>query len=93
MRNVTIAVDTAKNVFEVAVSAAAGRIAERRRMTRQQFERFWSTRERCRVVMEGCSGSDHWARLLIGLGLDVKLIPTHYVTPYRSLTTTDRADW
>lgn len=50
MSNVTIAVDTAKNVFEVAISAAAGQIRERRRMTRQQFERFWSTREPCRVV-------------------------------------------
>jgi hypothetical protein len=34
MPNVTIAVDIAKNVFEVAISAAAGRISERRRMTR-----------------------------------------------------------
>ena len=38
-------VDIAKNVFEIAVSRAAGRIHERRRMTRQQFERFWLTRE------------------------------------------------
>lgn len=44
MSNVTIAVDIAKNVFEVAISAAAGQIRERRRMTRHQFERFWSTR-------------------------------------------------
>lgn len=92
MRNVTIAVDIAKNVFEIAVSAAAGRIQERRRMTRQQFERFWSTRESCRVVMEGCSGSHYWARLLIGLGFEVKLIPPHYVTPYRRRNKTDRAD-
>jgi hypothetical protein len=56
MSNVTIAVDIAKNVFEIAVSAAAGRIQERRRMTRHQFERFWSTREPCRVVMEGLLG-------------------------------------
>jgi transposase len=56
MSNVTIAVDTAKNVFEIAISAVSGQIRERRRMTRHQFERFWSTREPCRVVMEGCSG-------------------------------------
>ncbi|HEV3049577.1 MAG TPA: IS110 family transposase [Longimicrobium sp.] len=92
MSNVTIAVDTAKNVFEIAISAAAGRIQERRRMTRHQFERFWSTREPCRVVMEGCSGSHYWARLLIGLGFEVKLIPPHYVTPYRRRNKTDRAD-
>jgi len=92
MSNVTIAVDIAKNVFEIAVSAAAGRIQERRRMTRHQFERFWTTREPCRVVMEGCSGSHYWARLLIGLGFEVKLIPPHYVTPYRRRNKTDRAD-
>ena len=50
--NVTIAVDTAKNVFEIAISPAAGQIRERRRMTRHQFERFWSTHEPCRVVMD-----------------------------------------
>jgi len=48
MSNVTIAVDIAKNVFEIAVSAAAGRISERRRMTRQQFERFWRASPRAR---------------------------------------------
>jgi len=92
MSNVTIAVDIAKNVFEIAVSAAAGRISERRRMTRQQFERFWRTREPCRIVMEGCSGSHYWARLLIGLVFEVELIPPHYVTPYRRRNKTDRAD-
>ena len=61
-------------------------------MTRQQLERFWSTREPCRVVMEGCSGSHYWARLLIGLGFEVKLIPPHYVVPYRRRNKTDRAD-
>jgi transposase len=61
-------------------------------MTRHQFERFWSTREPCRVVMEGCSGSHYWARLLIGLGFEVKLIPPHYVTPYRRRNKTDRTD-
>lgn len=78
MSNVTIAVDTAKNVFGIAISPAAGQVRERRRMTRNQFKRFWTTREPCRVVMEGCSGSHHWARLLIGLGFEVKLIPPHY---------------
>jgi transposase len=90
MTNVTIAVDIAKNVFEIAVSVAAGRIHERWRMTRQQFDRFWSTREPCRVVMEGWSGSPYCARLLIGLGFGVKLIPPHSVTAYRGLNKTAR---
>jgi transposase len=92
MSSVTIAVDIAKNAFEIAVATSAGRIQERRRMSRPQFERFWSTREPCRVVMEGCSSSHFWARRLIGLGFDVKLIPPHYVKPYRRRNKTDRAD-
>lgn len=92
MSSLTIAVDIAKNVFEIAVSASAGRIQERRRMTRQQFERFWREREPCRVVMEGCSSSHLWARRLIALGFEVKLIPPHYIKPYRRRNKTDRTD-
>jgi transposase len=92
MSNVTIAVDLAKNVFEIAASRAAGRIHERRRMTRHQFERFWLTREPCRVVMEGCSSAHFWARRLIGLGFEVKLIPPKYVLPYRRRNKTDAVD-
>jgi transposase len=57
MPNVMIAVDLAKDVFEVAVSASAGRITERRRLSRLQFERFWSQREPCSVVMEACASA------------------------------------
>ena len=52
--SITIAVDLAKNVFELATTHEQGRIIERRRLTRAQFERFWSLREPCRVVMEAC---------------------------------------
>ena len=45
MRNVLIAVDLAKDVFELAVAHSPGRVVERKRLTRLQFERFWNTRE------------------------------------------------
>jgi hypothetical protein len=44
MSTVTIAVDLAKNVFEIAVAGRAGTIRERKRLSRPQFEQFWSTR-------------------------------------------------
>ncbi len=69
MSKVTIAVDLAKDIFEVAVATASGTIIERKRLTRAQFERFWHTHEPCSVVMEACAGAHHWARQLIGLGL------------------------
>jgi len=93
MKNVVIAVDLAKDVFEIAVARKrTGRITERRRMTRSQFERFWSTREPCSVAMEACGSAHHWARHLIALGYEVDLLPPKYVKPYRQRNKTDRAD-
>ena len=43
MDTTTIAVDLAKDVFEVACATSAGRIVERRRFTRHQFQRFLSS--------------------------------------------------
>jgi transposase len=92
MPKVTIAVDLAKDVFEVAVSPAPGRIGERRRMSRSQFEQYWSKRDACRVVMEACSSAHFWARWLIGHGYEVVLLPPQYVAPYRRRNKTDRSD-
>lgn len=92
MPSVTIAVDLAKDIFEIAVANALYRITERKRLTRPQFERFWSTREPCRVVMEACGSAHHWARRLQALGFEVVLLPAQYVRPYVQRNKTDRTD-
>jgi transposase len=92
MSTVTIAVDLAKTVFEVAVSGRAGTIRERKRLSRSQFEQFWRRQVPCRVVMEACSTSHFWSRYLIARGFEVVLLPPHYVKPYRRRNKTDRAD-
>src|SRR5215204_1436566 len=92
MSTVTIAVDLAKNVFEIAVSGRAGAVQQRKRLSRLQFEQFWRTCALCRVVMEACSGSHFWARELSGRGFEVTLLPPHYIKPYRRRNKTDRAD-
>jgi transposase len=92
MSATTIAVDLAKNVFEIAISCKPGSIQERKRLNRAQFEEFWTLRVPCVVVMEACSSAHFWARLLIRRGFDVFLLPPHYVRPYRRRNKTDRAD-
>jgi len=92
MSTVTIAVDLAKHVFELAVATRPGSIQERKRLTRPQFEQFWGTRAPCRVVMEACASSHFWGRKLRTLGFEVVLLPGHYVRPYRRRNKTDRAD-
>lgn len=71
MSSLTIAVDLAKIVFDLAVSHASDRITERKRLSRPQFERFWSDRLPCRVVMEACATSHYWGRRLRALGFEL----------------------
>lgn len=52
-QSMTIAVDLAKDVFEVAVGDARGRIVERARLSRSQFLRFFENRP----VAEATSGA------------------------------------
>lgn len=92
MNRVTIAVDLAKHVFEIAITKGDGRIQERHRLRRLQFERFWQQRARCLVVMEACASSHYWARHLRERGYQVKLLPARYVRAYRRRSKTDAAD-
>ena len=48
----TVAVDLAKDVFELAMAKRTGRIVERKRLTRSQFERFVGALPAWAVVME-----------------------------------------
>ena len=49
----TVAIDLAKEVFEVARANRAGRVLDRKRLSRRQFERFVDTLDAgTEVVME-----------------------------------------
>lgn len=88
----TIAVDLAKSVFEIAAADEAGRIVERRRLTRGQFDRYFQNRSGVHVVMEACGSSHHWARRFEARGMRVSLLPPQYVRAYVRRNKTDSAD-
>ena len=88
----TIAVDIAKNVFEIAVSSEPGRIVQRRRLSRGQMLREFTSREPATVVMEACGSAHYWGRQLQTLGHQVLLLPARHVGPYRLGNKTDRSD-
>lgn len=92
MQLTVVAIDLAKNVFELAGADAHGNIVERRRMTRLQLERFLATRDVGRVVMEACGTAHHWGRWLNARGVPVALLPPQYVKAYVRRSKTDRAD-
>lgn len=92
MSTLTIAVDLAKNVFELAIANGTGAILDRKRLSRKQFQQFWAGHIPCKVVMEACAGSYYWARELRRRGFEIALIPPTYVGPYRRRSKTDRTD-
>ena len=59
MNATIVAVDLAKNVFELAVADADWHIAQRQRLTRAKFFGFFVQLAPCQVVMEAC-GSAHY---------------------------------
>lgn len=92
MKDTTIAVDIAKDVFEIAVSEEPGVVNEKRRVTRKKLLSFFVNRPVATVVMEACGSSHHWARELEKLGRRVVLLPPHVVRPYVQRNKTDQTD-
>ncbi len=92
MNATTVAVDLAKNVFELAVADAEWRVTERARLTRTQFERWFQNKEVALVVMEACGSAHYWGRVLRARGIEVRLLPAQYVRAYVKRNKTDAAD-
>jgi transposase len=93
MQNDTlVAVDVAKEVFEVGVSDRPGRVASRRRLRRDEFLEFFAQLPQATVVMEACGSAHYWARRIEELGHVVVLLPPQYVRPYVVRNKTDRTD-
>jgi transposase len=81
---VRVGVDIAKLVIQIHAINAAGRTVVARSLKRDQFL-AWCAQlpPGCVVAMEACGGAHDWARRLVAMGLQVRLIAAHYVTPYR----------
>ncbi len=86
------AVDTAKSVFQVHGEDAGRSVRVQKRLGRGQFLGFFSRQPPTVVVMEACGSSHHWARELIGLGHDVRLIPPQHVKPFLKRNKNDARD-
>jgi transposase len=67
-------------------------VVVRRQIRRSQLLQFFAKQPACVVGMEACASSHHWARELIALGHEVKLMPAQYVKPYVKRGKNDAAD-
>ena len=77
-----IGLDLAKSAFQLHAVDAAGKVQLRRKLRRSELIPFFEGLPRCTVVMEACGAAHHWARVLGGLGHEVKLIAPEAVRPF-----------
>ena len=89
---VTVGLDLAKNVFQVHAIGSDGAILVRRKLRRAEVIGFFADLPGCLVGMGACASAHHWARELIALGHEVRLMPPAYVKPYVKRGKTDAAD-
>src|SRR5688500_31546 len=75
----------------LAICSAVG-VVILRSLKRAQVIPFFAKLPSCLIGMEACGTSHHWARELVALGHEVRLMPPAYVKPYVKRGKTDAGD-
>lgn len=92
MQAIRYGIDLAKSVFQVHGVDASGAVVVSRRLRRSQVLRFFAGQPAALIGMEACGSAHYWARELIALGHEVKLMPPAYVKPYVKRNKNDARD-
>lgn len=88
----TIGLDIAKNSFSLHGFDHEGRTVLTKDLKRGQVLAWFSKLPPCRVGLEACASAHYWARELVKLGHDVKLIPAQRVKAFLPRMKNDAAD-
>ncbi len=91
-KHCVIGLDLAKSVFQVHIANGAGKKIGGKKLKRSEVMAWFTQQERCKVGMEACGGSHQWARQLVALGFDVKMMAPQHVKPYVQGNKTDARD-
>ncbi|CDU06695.1 hypothetical protein VCR12J2_80020 [Vibrio coralliirubri] len=79
----TIAVDLTKNVFSIHGVDAYGKCVLHKTVKRNKLLDTFAKLPPSLIGMEACSGVLHWARELLKLGHNPKIMASKFVFPYR----------
>ena len=82
MEITTVGLDLAKNVFHLVCFDARGHEVKKLMVRRAKLRAFFVQLPPCLIGMEACASAHYWARELVKLGHEVKLIPAQHVKPY-----------
>jgi transposase len=92
MKHTVVGIDIAKRVFQLHwIEMETGEIVSKQ-VTREKFLEHFANRKPCLIGMEACGGSQHWARELIKLGHQVKLLGGKLVKSFVMGNKGDAAD-
>ena len=93
MEKLTIlGIDIAKNVFQLHGIDAKGNVLLKKRLSRSKLVEFVLKLHPCTIVMEACSGANHWCRKFKSIGHQVKLISPQFVKPFVKTNKNDHND-
>ena len=98
MQAIRYGIDLAKSVFQVhGVDAEDGvdaeeRVVMQRQLRRGQVLKVFAGLPPALIGMEACGSAHHWARELVKLGHDVRLMPADYVKAYVRRNKNDARD-
>ena len=87
-----IGMDTSKQIFQLHGVDAEERVVVRRRLRREEVLAYFADLAPTVVGIEACGGSHYWARELMRLGHEVRMMPPQYVKPYVKRGKHDAAD-
>ena len=87
-----IGLDLAKNVFQAHGACSDGSVAFRMKISRVKLLAFFASVPKCLVAMEACGAAHHWARQIVALGHEVRLIAPTYVKPFVKRNKNDATD-
>src|SRR5271165_5675047 len=88
----TVGLDLAKHVFQVHGVDASGRVVVAKAIRRNKLLEFFASLPPCLVGLEASGSAHHWARELIKLGHDARMMPPAYVKPYIRRQKNDASD-
>ena len=88
----TVGLDLAKHVFQIHAVDADGRIVIATALRRKDVLSFFEALPPCVIGLEACGSAHHWARELVKLGHDARLMPPNYVKAYVRRQKNDAAD-
>ncbi len=92
MQPMPVGIDIAKHIIQVHyVDDQTGEVVNKP-LKRDRFLAYFANRPSCLIGMEACGGAHHWARQLLGMGHQVKLMPGAYVKAFNLRHKNDMAD-